>query len=108
MDRFICPYLDADVELSSERRSHIESTHPELLPEYDDYLAQTLADPDEVRRDGRFPTTRIFTRWFQHLIRGKFLAVVVVTDNAPARRRWIVTAYATRRLRQGESEWKRS
>ena len=105
---FFCPYLSAHVELSAERRSHIESTHPEFLPEYQDYLAQTLADPDEVRRDSRFPNTRIFTRWFDQLLGGKFLAVVVVTDSHPAERQWIVTAYVTRKLRQGESEWKRT
>jgi len=108
MESFYCPYLKADVELTTERRQHIESKHPELLPEYRDYLGQTLTNPDEVRRDARFPDTRIFTRWFDQFLRGKYLAIVVVTDTQTDHRHWIVTAYVTRMLRQGEMEWKRN
>ena len=108
MESFYCPYLKAAVELTTERRQHIEAKHPELLPEYRDYLAQTLTNPDEVRQDARFPNTRIFTRWFGQLLRGKHLAVVVVTDAQTDHRHWIVTAYVTHTVRQGEVEWKRS
>jgi len=108
MESFYCPYLKADVELTPERRQHIESKHPELLPDHRDYLAQTLTNPDEVRWDGRFPNTRIFTRWFGQLLWGKHLAVVVVRDKQTDDRHWIVTAYVTGTLRQGETEWKRN
>jgi hypothetical protein len=57
--------------------------HPDLLPEYIDYVAETLAEPDEVRRDSRFPATRIFARWCVNVKGGKFVAVVVVIDLSP-------------------------
>lgn len=108
MELFSCPYLRADIELTTERRQHIESKHPELSPEIQTCLGQTLVEPDEVRLDVRFPNTRIFTRWFDSFLGGKHLAVVVVTDTQTEDRHWIVTAYATRNVRQGEIEWKRN
>lgn len=60
MPQFPCPYLGLLVELTDERRHHILLKHPDLLPAYIDHVAETLAEPDEVRRDSRFPATRIF------------------------------------------------
>lgn len=62
MTRFACPYLNADVELAEEREMHIRDKHPDLLPAHHDYPAQTLGDPDEVRRDTRFPNSLLFSR----------------------------------------------
>jgi hypothetical protein len=59
-----CPYLKAQVELTEERETHIREKHPELLPQYRDQIDQTLADPDEVRRDARFPNSLLFSHWF--------------------------------------------
>jgi hypothetical protein len=61
------------VELTDERQQHILVKHPDLLPEHFDHLAKTVADPDQVRRDDRFPGTRLFARWFDNLKGGKFL-----------------------------------
>ena len=102
-----CPYLHGDVELTDERREHILIKHPDLLPEYSDRLAQTLANPDEVRRDSRFPASRLFSRWFDDVKSGKFVVVVVISDPEPPKRHWVVTAYIARSLVQGEIEWKR-
>ena len=103
-----CPYLGLPVELTDERRRHILLKHPDLLPEYIDYVAETLAEPNEVRRDSRFPATRIFARWCEHVKGGKFIAVVVVSDPPPMERYWVVTAYIARKLTQGVVEWKRA
>ena len=40
-----CPYLGVLVELTDERQRHILLKHPDLLPEYIDYVAETLAEP---------------------------------------------------------------
>lgn len=45
MQRFQCPYLKGEVELTDERETHIVHTHPDLLPEYLAQVGQTLADP---------------------------------------------------------------
>jgi hypothetical protein len=103
-----CPYLGGTVELTDERRQHILLRHPDLLPEHFDRLAATLADPDEVRKDRRFPGTRIFSRWFEDLKGGKFIVGVVVSDLPPQERHWIVTAYIARELVRGDIEWKRA
>ena len=68
-----CPYLKTHVELTEERETHIREKHPELLPQYRDHLDQTLADPDEVRRDTRFPNSLLFSHWFPDVKGGKFV-----------------------------------
>ena len=108
MKTFPCPYLKGEVELSDEREAHIAETHPDLLPEYLPQLGQTLADPDQVRRSNRMSGARMFYRWFDDLKQGKYLTVVVVSESAPAERNWMITAYLTRRLSNGEIEWQKS
>ena len=105
MRTFPCPYLKSEVELTDERETHITSTHPDLLPEFLTQMGQTLADPDEVRRSDRMSTAHLFCRWFEDVREGKYIVVVVVSEIA---RHWIITAYITRRLANGEAEWNRN
>ena len=105
MQTFPCPYLKGEVELTDEREAHIAHTHPDLLPEYLAQIGQTLADPDQVRRSTRMSAARLFYRWFEDVRRGKYVVVVVVSQAAPTERHWIITAYMTRRLANGEVEW---
>jgi len=107
MRTFTCPYLVTDVELSSERESHIAGAHPDLLPEHLAEIGLTLTDPDEVRRSLRIGTARLFCKWFEHVRQGKYVVVVVVSEAGIAERHWVVTAYITRRLANGEVEWQR-
>jgi len=107
MTHFSCPYLQSTVELSDERERHIAERHPDLLPGERQRIADTLIDPDQVRRSARFGNARLFTRWFDDLRGGKYVIVVVVTDRGPGHH-WIITAYMARRLAEGEIEWKRS
>ncbi|MEW6752733.1 MAG: hypothetical protein AB1505_17390 [Candidatus Latescibacterota bacterium] len=103
-----CPYLGGDVELSEERERHIAERHPDLLPEHRGKLAQTLADPDQVRRSSRLAQARLFSRWCEDVRQGKFVVVVVIGDPTPVGRHWIVTAYLARKLAGGEVVWKRA
>ena len=102
-----CPYLGAPVHLTRERQRHIARRPPDLLPRERHRLAETLADPDQVRRSPRVPSARLFSRWYTDPGGGKHVVVVVVTQAAPARH-WVVTAYLARRLAGGEVEWSRS
>jgi len=102
---FPCPYLKGVVELTDEREAHIAETHPDLLPEYIEFIGQVLAEPDRVRRSARMSAARLFSRWFDNIRRGKHLVVVVVSEDMPERRHWIITAYLARRLSGGELEW---
>lgn len=108
MSRFPCPYVKGEVELTAEREGHIAARHPDLLPEHRERVAETLADPDQVRRSARFGNARLFSRWYTDVKRGKYVVVVVVSEPDAASRHWIITAYLTRRLAEGEPEWKRS
>ncbi len=105
MANFPCPYLNGEVELTDEREKHIAERHPDLIPEYFENLRITLADPDSVRRSNRFTNARLFTKWFSSVRRGKYVVVVVVTEQEPKKRNWVVTAYMARRLEEGNLEW---
>ncbi len=107
MSRFVCPHIGVEVELTAERERHIAERHPDLLPEHRHRIAETLADPDEVRRSSRFGSARMFSRWYTDLRGGKHVVVVVVSENDPSERHWVITAYIARRLVTGEVEWKR-
>lgn len=102
-----CPYLGTNIELTDERREHILERHPDLLPDYIHRIAETVSDPDVVRRDKRFPSTRLLSRHYDDARRNKHLVVVVVSDDRTGRH-WIVTAYITGRVRQGDIEWTRT
>jgi hypothetical protein len=103
---FDCPYVSAQVELTDEREAHIAEEHPEIDPTH---IAGALEHPDSVRLSGRASNSRLFVRWYDDLVGGKYAVVVVVTDPPPSQRRWIVTAYpATRLSSRGAVEWERS
>ncbi|OGL65403.1 MAG: hypothetical protein A3J27_09250 [Candidatus Tectomicrobia bacterium RIFCSPLOWO2_12_FULL_69_37] len=108
MSRFPCPYLRGEVELTEERERHIAQRHPDLLPEHGRRLAETLADPDQVRRSVRFGSAKLFSRWYTDLRGGKHVVVVVVSEPGAGQRRWIITAYIARSLAEGEVEWRRA
>jgi len=108
MAYFPCPYLGGEVELTEERDQHIAERHPELLPEYRDRLAETILDPDQIRRSARFGSARLFSRWYDDVRRGKHIVVVVVSQQGSAERHWVITAYIARKLAEGEVEWNRS
>ena len=104
---FFCPYLSGPVELTDERQEHITDHHPDLLPENLNCIKETISDPDQIRRSKRFHNARLFTRWFEDVNRGKYVVVVVVTDQELPRH-WIITAYIARKLAQGDVEWQKS
>ena len=109
MTYFQCPYLNSDVELTDERDEHIAKRHPDLLPNYRQSIAETLASPDQVRRSSRFADARLFSRWFKNVRDGKYVVVIVVSDAEPSERHWIITAYIARKLAKGrEVEWERN
>lgn len=109
MAYFLCPYLGSSVELTDEREHHITIRHPELLPKHRQFIIDTIAYPDEIRNSSRFNNALLFSRWFESLRGGKYVVVVVVSDQIPLVRHWIITAYITSRLsREGEIEWKRN
>ncbi len=108
MSRFPCPYLKGEVELTEERERLIAERHPDLLPEHQKQLIETVAAPDQIRRSLRFGNARLFSRWYTDIKRGKYVVVVAVSEADATSRHWIITAYLTSKLVQGDVEWKRS
>jgi hypothetical protein len=49
----------------------------------------------------------LFSRWFDDIMGGKHVIVVVVTE-VLARQHWVITAYLVSKLGQGDLEWKRN
>ena len=80
-DPFACPYLQAEVELSDERERHIAGRHPDLLPDHRACLAETLIDPDQIRRSKRFGSARLFSKWYAQIRGGKPVVMVVVSGS---------------------------
>ena len=103
-----CPYLNAEVELTDERERHIAERHPDLLPEHRARIADTLAEPDLVRQSARFANATLFSRWFDTIRGGKHVVVVVMGEDLPQGRNWMVTAYLARKIEEGMVLWKRS
>ncbi len=108
MNRYPCKYLKGEVEISEERFKHITDRHPDFLPAHEAKIAEVLADPEQVRRSKHFPNARLFTRSYTDVAGAKFIVIIVVTDNAPKERHWIVTGYIARKLSEGEIEWQRN
>jgi len=107
-NRFPCPWLGREVELTFEREVHIEDRHPDLLPRHRTTLAEVLADPDVVRRDASDSSILLFSRWYTDFGRGRHIVIVVVNESRAPLRSWIVTAYTARRIAGGEVLWERS
>ncbi len=103
-----CPYLGAEVELTSEREEHIAKNHPELLPDHRLRLVAVLHDPEEIRRSIQLASALLFSKYYSDLLGGKHVVVVVVTGTRQDPRNWILTAYVTRKLADGESVWKKN
>jgi hypothetical protein len=108
MRLFPCPYLGGGVELTDQREQHIAEVHPDVLPEQLKRLADTLAIPDQVLRSLRSTNARLFARWYNDLLGGKYMVVVVMSDPPPVVRHWVITAYIARRLTGGRIEWARN
>ena len=107
-ERFPCPYLNGEVELTDERRAHLFQQHPDLWPRYAAELAQALADPDTVGTRGD-DNERGFVRWFAEVHKGEYIVAVVrshVRDDGTIRH-WLTTAYIARRTNSWLPLWQK-
>jgi hypothetical protein len=103
-----CAYLGSAVELSEEREGHILRHHPDLLPDHRRRIIDTVGDPDQIRGSARVGNAKLFSKWFADLRGGNYVVVVVISDPGRETHPWIITAYLTRRLKEGVVEWEKS
>jgi hypothetical protein len=57
---FACPYLGVDVELTDERERYILGKHDLVALGGWSLIAETLRDPQEIRRSRTDPKGRVF------------------------------------------------
>lgn len=105
MERFWCPFLEGDVELTNERHNHIVERHPDMIGRLSLHIEETLYAPDVIQQSVVRSDAREFARWYSADRGGKYVIVVVVIDLGPPVRHWITTAHYTRRLGRGPILW---
>lgn len=89
--------LGKTVALTSERRNHIVSKHPELK-NYIKKISQVLASPDDIKKSKIDGKALLFYKYFATIKGGKYINVTVKINE----RNFILTAYITDRIRAGE------
>ena len=92
------------IRLTYERQEHIETDHPEMSGQ-SDKIQDTLLNPDRIIRSRTDPDVELFYRHYDITpVTEKYLCVVVkvLIDDL-----FIITAYFTDTIKQGEILWKK-
>ena len=83
----------------------MESNHPEMKGQIG-LIGQTLASPDKVVRSRTDPLVELFYRFYQSTpVTKKYLCVIVKSIESD---HFIITAYFTDSVKQGEVLWKKT
>jgi len=85
------------IELTQERQKHIFEFHPDVNP-YFSRIEQVLEAPSEIRSSRHNPEVLLFYKYFADIKSGKYLAVVVKTNQ----RNFILTCYLTDKIITGQ------
>ena len=92
------------IRLTARQWGHIIDAHPDMLG-MESVVQETLEDPDEVRRSRDDPNTvRLYYMRYTTPQSGKMVCVIVkfLEDDA-----FILTAYQTYRIIDGELIWRK-
>jgi hypothetical protein len=93
--------LEYRVVLTRDRwREIVRFKHP-AVAQYKDRMRECLEDPDVIRASAKVPDVHIYYL----RIGGLFLCVVCAPGDGD--RYFVVTAYLTKRLKQGDDLWTR-
>lgn len=85
------------IELTSERKKHILTFHPDLHP-YMKHIKEVLLQPDDLKISKSDPQVLLFYKYFDTILDGKYIAVTVKLNE----RNLILTSYLTNRIKSGE------
>lgn len=92
------------LRLTDERWQHVLS-HPEHDDGTRSRIEATVADPDRIVRSRTDPTVELFYRWYDRTpVTSKHLCVVAKVETETP---FIITAYFTDAIKQGEELWNR-
>ncbi len=95
-------FLGEEVHLSNQVYNIIVSKHPEVK-KFFGRIEETLRSPDTLRKSVSNPRARLYYRFYDDVIGGKFVAVVVKRADG----NFISTVYATDRIKEGEILWQK-
>lgn len=85
------------IELTSERKKHILTFHPDLHS-YMKHIKAVLLQPDDLRISKSDPQVLLFYKYFDTILDGKYIAVTVKLNE----RNFILTSYLTDHIKSGE------
>ena len=89
--------LGKKIELTTERKSHISTKHPEIKPHLGK-ISEVLSAPDTIRRSKFDKEALLFYKYFDTIRKGKYINITVKMGE----RNFILTAYITDKIRAGE------
>lgn len=92
-----------EIHLTDERWTYIRVQHPEISP-YLEEIIETLRAPEVVKKSKRDGKVHLYFKFFDHILGGKFILVVVKMEA----RKFIITAYVTDYVKKGETIWEKS
>lgn len=92
-----------EIVLTTERRECIITKHPEIKP-YKDKIKMVLQEPDLVKKSKRDEKVFLYYKYFEEILGGKYLLVVVKINKS----NFIITAYITDRIKEGEIIWRKN
>ena len=92
------------IDLTGERQRHIENDHPEMAGQIEK-IKQTLLEPEQIVRSRIDPEVELFYRYYDNTpVSEKYLCVVLKTL---IDRRFIITAYFTDTVKEGDVLWEK-
>lgn len=94
--------LGYSVALTRNRwREIVRFKHP-AIKNYQEEAKQCVSNPDVIRASGKNPDVHIY---YLHLEAGKHICVVTAPGDSDEH--FVVTAYLTNRIKQGDELWQR-
>ena len=99
-------YQGQPIRLPDERWEHIISPSHSHMAAMRELVVKTLQDPDVVSKSNNDPdTVNLYYKWFDSTAVGERWVCVVVKflDDGDA---FVMTAYATSQIREGEEIWR--
>jgi len=91
------------VELTEERKNYFLTKHPELKPHFPK-IKTVLSKPAEIRLSKRDGRVLLFYKFFDKILGGKYIVVVVKINS----RNFIITVHITDKIKAGRKYEKES
>jgi len=99
--KVITDIFGREIRLDDGRWKHIITVHPEI-ERYRKEVEETVSNPDKIKRSLYSNEVVIYYR--QKVLNGKHMAVVIKVNDD----KFVITAYMTDRIKEGEMIWQRS